>query len=156
MSDYNWENIFKSKSESELLEIYRGDSHLNYEAEIHAGLELKNRNFDFNDEKIKEVHLRKIESLQNELSEFKNLEYKKSDYYKNQKYYFFGIILLIVLLVTNDINSDNEFHFYKAIIYLATFSVSFLTAKWNYNRFKQNKEKTIKNKTELLKELISK
>jgi len=40
---YNWGKIFKEKDEKELLNIYSSKSLLDYEAEIYAGLELKNR-----------------------------------------------------------------------------------------------------------------
>ena len=40
---YNWEKIVKKKDENELLYIYSGNSHLDFEAEIYAGIELKNR-----------------------------------------------------------------------------------------------------------------
>ena len=59
MSGYDWQTIFKIKDEKELIEIYRGDSHLNFEAKVFAGIELKNRNFNF--AIIEEIHNRKIE-----------------------------------------------------------------------------------------------
>ena len=61
MAGYNWEVIFKNKTEKELIEIYSGKSQLNFEAEIFAGLELKNRDYDF--QKIEDIHKRKIEEL---------------------------------------------------------------------------------------------
>ena len=45
---YNWEKIFKSKSDKELFQIYLGKTHLDTEAKSFAEAELKIRNFDFN------------------------------------------------------------------------------------------------------------
>ena len=71
MSYYDWQNIFKNKTEKELLKIYSGDSGLNYEAEIHAGLELKNRDFDF--ATVAQIHNRKVEELKSDISLNENL-----------------------------------------------------------------------------------
>ena len=45
---YNWEKIFKEKSDKELFEIFLGRKHLGNEAKKHAEKELKSRKFDFN------------------------------------------------------------------------------------------------------------
>ncbi len=48
MEHYNWQEIFKSKTNSELFDIYSGKKNLSEEAKEFAGKELENRNFDFN------------------------------------------------------------------------------------------------------------
>jgi len=151
MSGYDWETIFKSKTEKELLKIYTGNSHLNFEAQVYAALELKRRDYNFNT--IKDFHSSKIESLKNDITEFNNLTFKKSDYYKQQFIYFFGIIIILVYLITSDFKQESTFTIYKALIYLVIFIFSILTAKWNYNRFRKNKAKKLKEKTELLDKL---
>lgn len=45
--NYDWEKIFKSKSDKELFKIFTGQSLLNSEAKKIAEIELKNRGFDF-------------------------------------------------------------------------------------------------------------
>jgi len=45
--NYNWEKIFKEKSDKELYEIFIGKQKLNEDARIFAEQELKLRNFDF-------------------------------------------------------------------------------------------------------------
>jgi len=47
-TQYNWEEIFKSKSDKELFKIYHGDSMLPSETSNYAYNELKKRGVDFN------------------------------------------------------------------------------------------------------------
>lgn len=149
MADYNWEEIFKGKTEKELVDIYKGKSFLDFEAEIYAGLELKNRNYDFN--KIEQFHIAKEEKLKKEISDFQNLDFKSSGYLKKLIIYSLGIIFVLIVLITNDFNSN--FRFYEALIYLVVFVVSILTSKWSYKRFVRKKEESIKTKIELLNKM---
>lgn len=153
MAGYNWEAIFKNKTEKELIEIYSGNSQLNFEAEIFAGLELKNRNYDFR--KIEDIHKRKIEKLKIEIVEFEKLEFRKSKFFKKQLLYGIGIVIMIILLITNQkpIFEKEKYDQFKAIVYLFIALIAFLTARWNFERFKKNKEKTIIEKKELLNKI---
>ena len=63
MSGYDWQTIFKIKDEKELIEIYRGDSHLNFEAKVFAGIELKIE----------------ISAISNKLSKNRQFEFEGSD-----------------------------------------------------------------------------
>jgi len=47
--NYNWEKIFKGKTNKELYQIYLGNTHLPKQTSNYAKKELENRNFDFND-----------------------------------------------------------------------------------------------------------
>ena len=156
MAGYNWEAIFKNKTEKELIEIYSGKSQLNFEAEIFAGLELKNRDYDF--QKIEDIHKRKIEELKIEIEDFENLEFRKSKYFRDQIMYGIGIVVLIILLITNQkpIFEKEIYHYYKAAFYLFFTLIAFLTARWNFERFKKNKKKMIIEKTELLNKITRK
>lgn len=149
MADYNWEEIFKKKTEKELVDIYTGKSVLGFDAEIYAGLELKIRNYDFN--KIQEIHNAKVEKLKKEISDFQNLDFKSSGFLKKQIMYFVGIILVLIILITDDLNSN--FRLYKALIYLVIFIVSILTSRWSYKRFVRKKEESIKTKIDLLNKM---
>lgn len=87
---YNWEKIFKEKDEIELINIYSGNSYLDYEASIYAGLELQIRNYDFG--KIKKIHDQKIEELKMSIEEFKQLKYTKTKYFRNQIFNTIGLV----------------------------------------------------------------
>jgi hypothetical protein len=69
--NYNWEEIFKSKSTKELYEIYSGNSFLPNEAIPLAQKELKKRDFDFNNLQYY-YNIWKLESITEEIdfSEF--------------------------------------------------------------------------------------
>jgi amino acid permease len=149
MADYNWEEIFKKKTEKELVDIYIGKSFLDFEAEIYAGLELRNRKYDFS--KIEQFHIAKEEKLKKEISDFQNLDFKSSGFLKKQISYFIGIILVLIILITDDFNSN--FRLYKALIYLVIFVVSILTSKWSYRRFVRKKEESIKSRIDLLNKM---
>ncbi len=151
MSSYNWQNIFKSKTDKELVEIFIGNSHLDFEAEIYAGIELRKRNYNFI--LIQEVYDQKVSSVERDIIESKNLEFRNSKYFRNQILYFIGIILIVFLFISNDFTSDHHFKLYKALIYLGFLIFSIFTAKWSFNRFKLKKEKTLKEKEALLKML---
>lgn len=47
MGYYDWEKIFKNKTDKELYSIYLGKSHLGEEARVNAKKELELRKFDF-------------------------------------------------------------------------------------------------------------
>jgi hypothetical protein len=153
MSLYNWQNIFKSKSDKELVEIFKGNSNLDFEAEIYAGIELKNRNFDFS--LIQEVYNQKVIAFKRDLIESQNLEFRNSEYFRNQIFYLIGILLIFSIFVLKGFKFDQQIKSYKALIYLGFLIFSLFTAKWNFNRFKAKKEKTLKQKEELLKLLES-
>ncbi len=153
MSAYNWKEIFRSKDEKELIKIYGGDSHLNFEASIFAGLELKERGFDFN--QIEQIHKQKVEELKADILEYQNLDFKKSKHFKYQINAGLSLAVLVILMIINhkQFQGDGIYKFYEIIIYVLAFSIVVITSKWNFNRFKKNKEKTIKEKTELLRKL---
>jgi hypothetical protein len=153
MSAYNWKEIFRSKDEKELIKIYSGDSHLNFEASIFAGLELKERGFDFNH--IEQIHKLKVEELKADILEYQNLDFKKSKHFKYQVNAGLSLAVLVILMIINhkQFQGDGIYKFYEIIIYVLAFSIVVITSKWNFNRFKKNKEKTIEEKTELLRKL---
>jgi hypothetical protein len=152
-SYYNWKEIFRNKDEKELIKIYIGDSNLNFEASIYAGLELKERNFDFN--QIEEIHKQKVEELKADILEFQNLNFKKSKYFICQLYAGLALIVVIIQITVNykQFQWDGIYKYYKIIIYIIAFTILLISSKWSFNRFKKNKERIIKEKTELLKQL---
>ena len=163
MTSYDWESIFKSKDEKELLKIFCGNSHLDFEAEIYAGLELKLRNYDFN--KIEKVYQSKIEKLENEIKKYNDLNYIKSEFYRKQKYYIIGMIVFIYFLITeyreisqlflkNKNNSiDENLRYFEIIYVLIIVLVAFFTAKWRYKYFKKKNKRNLIKKKEILNRL---
>jgi len=150
MSGYNWKTIFQSKDEKELLRIYSGESNLNFEAEIYAGAELKNRNFDFN--KIIEIHKRKTEELRNEIKDFENLNFRSSMYFRRLIKFGIGFIVTFALLIMNhkQVVGERSSVIYLWVFWCCLFLFPALTAKWNYERFMKEKKTKINEKTELL------
>lgn len=150
---YNWEKIFNEKDEKELLNIYSGNSHLDFEAQILAGIELYNRNFDF--EKIESVHRQIISKLKLNIEQFKRLNYFKSKQFRDQIFNFAGLVFILIVLLNggDEIKSYDEYKYYKLIISAFVLLITIITAKWNFNRFKRKREDTITQKIELLKKM---
>lgn len=153
MAGYDWKSIFKSKSEKELIEIYSGNSQLNFEAEIFAGLELKNRNYDF--KKLDEILKRKTNELRNEISELETLEFRDSKYFKDFIKHNIGLVILLIFLIAKNkqIETAGISYFYQFAFNIFISLIIILTARWKFERFKKNKEKTIIEKKELLKKI---
>ena len=150
---YNWEKIFKEKDEKELLNIYSGNSHLDFEAQIFAGIELKNRNYDF--DRIESIHKQKIAKVKLDIEKFKSLNYFKSKQFRNQILNFVGFVFIIIILLNggNEIKSNDEYKYYELIIYAFVLLITVISAKWSFNRFKRKREETITQKIELLKKM---
>ena len=147
---YDWEKIFKEKNNKELLDIYTGDSLLDYEASMYAGLELKIRNYDFN--KILKVHNQKIEELEISIENCKNIKFTKSKYFRQQISNTIGLIIVFIILINNahEFQTLENFNLYKFIFYAVIFIFGILSAKWSYNRYEKEKKEKIEIKTKLL------
>lgn len=147
---YNWEQIFKEKAEQELVKIYSGESHLDFEASIYAGLELKNRKFDF--QRIEEIHSRKLVQLKMEIKDFEDQEFIASKYFRSQVLNIIGFSGLIYFLIKHkDEIIGDDYIYIRTVIYAIIALIAVLTAKWNFNRFKRNKRKSIEKKISLLR-----
>jgi hypothetical protein len=149
---YNWRQIFKEKDDKELIRIYSGKSHLNYEASVYAGLELKRRNFDF--QKIEAIHKNKLNQLENDIREYKDLDFFRTKYFRRlvlNTLALIGFIILFLKYKEEIVNNQSEY--IRIWIYIFALSITIATAKWSYNRFKRDKRKTIEHKTALLNKL---
>ena len=155
MTKYDWQSVLKDKDEKELIKIYSGNSPLNIEAECFAGLELKNRGFDF--KTIELIHQKKLDQLRSDIEEYKKLKYVNSKYFKNQITYSiaFVILLFMHMYYYNRIRFEGEFQYFQAIIILVIslvtilMGIPILTAKWRFERFKKKKMKSIEQRTQL-------
>ena len=90
--DYNWQEIFKEKSNKELYDIYCGNSFLPISVLEFAKKELENRNFDFKDTKNMIMEL-KVEALAEEASRI-NLFLQKRPHVSLKS----GLITMLILL----------------------------------------------------------
>lgn len=155
MAKYDWQNIFKEKDETELVNIYSGNSSLNIDAECFAGFELKSRGFDF--KTIEPIHQKKLEQLKNDIEDYKKLRYVNSKYFKNQITYSiaFVILLFMHMYYYNRIRFDGAFSYFHAIVILfislitILMGIPILTAKWRFERFKKRKMKSIELRAQL-------
>ena len=93
--NYNWEKIFKEKSDKELYEIFIGKQKLNEDAKFFAEKELKLRNFDFTNLN-KQKKKFELEGLIEEEKTSKTFSFFSS----NEKYFLimgiFGIFFLLL------------------------------------------------------------
>ena len=94
---YNWQKIFKRKSEMELYKIYTGETQLNSEAIKFAKKELQNRNFDFNTiDEFKYQSDKKIEE-DKEKENIENLKYGIKNPSRYILIIFFGLCILLLV-----------------------------------------------------------
>lgn len=95
---YNWKEIFKEKSVSELISIIRQNSFLNDEAQFYANQELLNRKIDLtiNDEENQNL---KYELGKEELIRInKEIENEEFNSMYNRKHQIFGIVFSSILI----------------------------------------------------------
>jgi len=148
---YNWEEIFKSKSDSELYEIFIGKSYLNSEAVDFAKAELLKRDFDFENiekyQKKRELK-RLIDEEQYERKRAKPLNL-------NSEYYLFlgitGLFSAILIII--------GFYYYKSIdfsiqdfVFSLIVSISACLIGFIVYKRKKKREKYRKIKIEQLKD----
>ncbi len=147
---YDWEEIFKHKDEKELIDIYSEKSHLNYEAGIYDGLELKRRNFDFR--KIETIHNTKLAKLQEDIKSYQELNFFETKYFKRLIFATLAFVVLMMFVYRNKeaIFSERLEHL-NIWIYMIALPTTIITAKWSFNHFKKDKKKTIEQKARLLK-----
>lgn len=155
MSYYNWEEIFKSKSNKELTEIYKGKTHLGFDAPFYAIFELNSRGVQI--ENHKEYISQSIQKLEMNIEEHKNFAFNNSKYFRSFILSIAFVILIIVILVSNKdeiINkpdAGNLSIFIKLLGGLLAVFVGYL----NYFIYKKDLAKTIETKKKLLKRLLS-
>ncbi len=151
MGYYNWEEIFKKKTDNELLSIYAGNSHLDFEGCIYAGLELRKRGFDF--QKIKKIHDRKIAELKMEIEVHGSISFYRTKYFRNLFFNSIAVasILIAAIFKTNDFHFQNDFQKYKFWIIFSLSVVSIFTVRWSYKRNLRKRSESILRRIELLR-----
>ena len=93
---YNWQNIYKSKTNKELYEIYIGKISLSIEAQEIAKQELERRGFDFENMAVN-YKAWKVLSLNEERKVF-NLNFlNQNKFYISLKYYLIFIVISLIV-----------------------------------------------------------
>ena len=150
---YQWERIFKDKTEKELVQIYRGDSHLDFEAGIYAGLELINRNYDFN--RIREIHIQRIQQMEGEVESLRKLKFTNTKYFRNML--LGGIPLLgfagAILQNPPDLGQMDDYHLFQFLVGGFILLAGVVVPKWTYNRFRRRVEREIARNLTLLQKI---
>lgn len=152
---YDWQKIFQEKESPELVKIYSGDSHLDYEASIFAGLELKKRKYDFN--KIQDIHHRKIAELKSDLDGYKNLKYVNSRFFRQQILNIIALAFFMyaLLMSPESMGYENKIEFYYALIIIFTTLIAIIGARWSFKRFKRKQKMELEKRARLLQMLTS-
>jgi len=142
--NYDWEEIFKSKTNKELYDIVCGKTTLTSEAITYAKSELENRNFDFeNMEANKDAW--NLSSLIEEY-DYANLEILRSkfNHVSIKRYLLIIAGTAIILLVFNKIQNQDLSFLYNALL-ISFIIISILVVINNYiskkQKEKQNKRR---------------
>ncbi|MBU1369585.1 MAG: hypothetical protein KJ578_04135 [Bacteroidetes bacterium] len=158
---YNWEKIFKSKTDKELYEIFLGRKQLGAEAKKFAEVELKSRNFKFDniDSHKKKWTLEKlIEDERNEKGPFFGIGLSWASNSNNYLFMFIlgiGITVLMTLdYFFNFLNQGQEKINHNEQILFLIFFTSFSFVGFLVYRKKKKQEKRRREKIdELIKEI---
>lgn len=154
---YNWEKIFKNKTDKELYEIFLGRKHLGAEAKEFAELELKSRNFNFDniDSHKKKWTLEKlIEEERNESGAYSLFRWTSNSKHSLMMAIggaFLGLLMTFdyfLDFMTKTNGSKNQYEQIGFIIFFFAFSFFGLIS---YLRKRKNESK----RKEKIKELIS-
>ncbi len=154
---YNWEKIFKNKTDKELYEIFLGRKQLGAEAKEFAEVELKSRNFNFDniDSHKKKWTLEKlIEEERNESGAYSLFRWTSNSKYSLMMAIggaFLGLLMTFDYFfdfMTKTNGSKNQYEQRGFIIFFFAFSVFGLISYLRKRKYEsQRKEK--------IKELIS-
>ncbi len=154
---YNWEKIFKNKTDKELYEIFLGRKQLGAEAKEFAELELKLRNFDFDniDSHKKKWTLEKlIEEERNESGAYSLFRWTSNSKHSLMMAIggaFLGLLMTFDYFfdfMTKTIGSKNQYEQIGFIIFFFSLSVFGLIT---YFRKRKNESQ----RKQKIKELIS-
>jgi len=146
---YNWEEIFKDKSNKELYDIYLGNTNLPDFTIPFAKQELINRDFDFENIQENKDAWRLTQLINEEDNYASEVRGKKLDYISYKYYFLFVSAIIIIFLI---LKSDKIY-----IVLLTILMSTILLILNNYISIKQKKNKTkIKNEKFKLIEKLEK
>ena len=146
---YNWEKIFKRKTEMELYKIYSGETQLDLEAIKFAKKELDYRKFEFNniDEFKKQWNIRTKLEEENEKHERLRYGIKDSLIYYSLMFSGFTTIFLVLMdfrfeydsLFSND--SESQFFLLYIALGLLLIASGIVGFRRNQNRKKKRNKR---------------
>jgi uncharacterized membrane protein YuzA (DUF378 family) len=153
---YNWEKIFKGKSDKELYKIYIGHTNFTNGTKEYAIKELKARNFDFNniDKQRKKWELEDLIT--------KDKSSRKFSFFAENEYYFlimgiFGIVFTVLNLLDIFLGvfdkATGDYNSLESIFYILvglTFSIIGLIG---FNRIKKRRKERKKKIQDLIQEI---
>ena len=143
MADYNWQQIFKDKSDEELISIYNGDTSLDFEAEIYAGLELRKRKYNYHI--INSIYEQKVIQVKRELEDSHKLNFSRLKYNTFHFHRDFAILVCILFVIKNFsgfFTGKEEFDF-RMLYYMGLYVIIASSIIWLFgkllNRIKRPK-----------------
>jgi len=147
--NYDWEKIFKNKSNRELYDIFIGKKILSKKAVEIAKSELERRKFDFS--KVKDYH--DVWELGSIISEEEFSEFNDRTTYVSLRNYLFVVIgiTLISFLLNKYTNTKISTEFILILIGYSTFAV--LLENYTYRRKKRARNNRINRIKELKRNL---
>ena len=157
--NYNWEKIFKNKSDKELYEIYLGRKHLGNDAKDYAEKELKSRKFDFDnvDSYKKKWTLEKlIEEERNESGTYSLFRWTFNSKHSLMMAIVGGFLGVLMTLdyffdfMTETNGSKNQYEQIGFIIFYFAFSIFGLLTYLRKRKYESQRKKKIK---ELISEM---
>lgn len=151
---YDWEKIYKDKSDKELYEIFLGRMHLGQESKEYAKKELKSRNFDFDN-----IDTYKKKWMLEKLIEEERNESGACSFFRwthNSKHSLMMVVVsaFIVLLMTLDYFFDfitksngnrNKFEQIGFIFFFLAFFIIGLISYFRKKKYENQRKEKIKN-----------
>lgn len=149
---YNWEEIYKSKTDTELLKIFNGDYLLNTDARISAVKILLERNYD--KEKIKEIKDRSIEELDSEIHDIITADIEK----EKRSHIIWSLIMSLIWLVSTyflvrpDIRIESILET-KQVVFFFTVLFMIISTAFGIKFFKKRRLKELQKKLKEIQEI---
>lgn len=151
-TSYNWEEIFESKTDEELYEIFLGNSMLPDSTIPFAEKELKRRNFDFNHIEL-EKEKWKLLSMEDDITDMR-LEILRRDPVTLKGFLIMIVIFIVTIIMIGlyaKMSISNIILFNTLTILFA--SLTFLLERFVYKKRVQYLQKKIEKKSMLINSL---
>ena len=154
MGYYNWEKIFKEKTDKELLKIFRGDSFLDLEARCYAYYELQRREVTIGN--TESIINSIVDSLRLDIIHLNNFEFRHSKQYRA---FIISIVVSAILIIVlafkgrEIYRSPDDFVNVISMFVAALFGIG--SGYVNYFLYKKELRKRIGSRKKHLVELLS-
>lgn len=149
--DYNWEEIFKDKSNKELYDIYIGNSTLPKSTIPFAKRELEKRNFDFNDIETNRAAWKLSSLIQEKDFYDSQVSMRKLNFIPLKYYLLTVLILFIVFLFLLPKTHENLYIGFPMLLALS--SIFYFSNNYISKKQQEKMDKIQKEKHDLIKKL---